>query len=128
MVDAALREAEEEVGLRASDVEVVGWLDRVAVATSGATVTPIVGVLVRGRPEFVPAPAEVEDVFDVGLSELAACYWQERWDVPAPDRAMHFFDLGEDVVWGMTARVLYDLLASLTERTALERTRPPARA
>jgi 8-oxo-dGTP pyrophosphatase MutT (NUDIX family) len=119
MVATALREAEEEVGLAAAGVEVVGWLDRVVGATSGSVVTPVVGLL-GGRPQLVAEPAEVEAVFDVALSELMGTYRQERWRIPgseAGERAMHFFELGEDTVWGMTARILYQLLCELTGRT-----------
>ncbi|MGH9280352.1 MAG: NUDIX hydrolase [Acidimicrobiales bacterium] len=115
MVDAALREASEEVGIEPADVDVVGWLDRVVGGTSGSVATPIVGLL-RRRPKLVAAPGEVEAIFDVALSDLMAVYREERWDVPVPDRAMHFFELPEDTVWGMTARILYQLLADLTER------------
>lgn len=136
MLDAALREADEEVGIRPGDVEVVGWLDRVAGRTSGFVVTPVIGLLAR-RPVLRPQEAEVEAVFDVALSDLMATYREERWDVPVPDRAMHFFELPEDTVWGMTARILYQLLSDLTERRARRAreprsapggTRPPAPA
>ncbi|MFP5317311.1 MAG: NUDIX hydrolase [Acidimicrobiia bacterium] len=115
MVEAALREAAEEVGIVPADAEVVGWLDPVVGASSGSVATPIVGLL-RRRPRLVAAPAEVEAVFDVALSDLMAVYREERWDVPVPDRAMHFFELPEDTVWGMTARILFQLLADVTER------------
>lgn len=115
MVDAALREAFEEVGIVPADVEVVGWLDPVVGGASGSVATPIVGLLGH-RPRLVPDPSEVEAVFDVALSDLMAVYREERWDVPVPDRAMHFFELPEDTVWGMTARILHQLLADLTER------------
>ena len=52
----------------------------------------------------------------VPLAELVAPgrYWQERWDAAgAPDRTMHFFDLGEDVIWGATAWMLYLFLFRL---------------
>lgn len=115
MVEAALREAAEEVGIVPAQVEVVGWLDRVVGASSGSVATPVVGLL-RRRPKLVAAPGEVEAIFDVALSDLMAVYREERWDVPVPDRAMHFFELPEDTVWGMTARILHQLLAELTER------------
>lgn len=111
MVEAALREAYEEVGIAPETVEVVGTLDRVVGATSGSVVTPVVGLL-EERPGLTPQPAEVEAVFDVALRELMQTYWQEWWG----DRAMHFFALPEDTVWGMTARILHQLLVELTER------------
>lgn len=117
MVAAALREAQEEVGIEPASVEVVGWLDRVTGRTSGSVATPVVGLL-DGEPTLVPAPAEVDAAFTASLRELTTVYRQEIWDVPVPDRPMHFFDLGHAVVWGMTARALYQLLTVLTEQTA----------
>lgn len=109
MVAAALREADEEVGIDPSTVEVVGWLDTVTGRTTGSVVTPVVGFL-DARPRLVAAPAEVEAVFDIGLSDLMRVYRSEHWG----DRPMHFFELAEDVVWGLTARVLHQLLCEVT--------------
>ncbi len=133
VVAAALREAYEEVGLDPSLVEVVGWLEPVSPRISAAVVTPVVGVLPSGRPVLRPDPREVEAVFDVPLSELLSCCRSEWWN----GRPMYFFDLTEDVVWGMTARVLHALLLAVSRRTAPpasgrvatpDGTRPPAPA
>jgi 8-oxo-dGTP pyrophosphatase MutT (NUDIX family) len=111
VVAAALREAEEEVGLHPAAVDVVGWLEPVATRRSQALVTPVVGVL-GGRPVLTANPREVDAVFDVALSQLLGCCRSEWWDV----RPMYFFELAEDTVWGMTARVLHALLLALTSR------------
>ncbi len=127
MIQAALRETHEEVGILPSDVEVIGWLDRVVGRTSGSVATPIVGLL-GGRPQIVPNPAEVDAAFDVALSELllSGVYREERWDTPAAqNRAVYFFELPEATVWGMTARVVRQLLVLLTERTAPPPPEPP---
>lgn len=65
-VDAALREAYEEIGLRPGDVEVLGALDDLLTGT-GFAITPIVGYV--GTRTFVaqPDPAEVASVFEVPL-------------------------------------------------------------
>jgi 8-oxo-dGTP pyrophosphatase MutT (NUDIX family) len=127
----ARREAAEEVGLDPASVEVVGELTALATFSSGATITPVVGVL-PGRPLLTPNPAEVEHVFDVALATLASdsVFREERWHMPnrrplPPVVAgadgtpgwfpMWFFDLPEDIVWGATARMLVELL-----RLALE--------
>ena len=120
VVAAALREAEEEVGLSPSLVQVVGWLEPVSPKTSAAVVTPVVGVL-AGRPSLTPDPHEVEAVFDVSLATLLERGRLEWWG----DRTMYFFDLGEDTVWGMTARVLHTLLSAVT---VSGRTTPPGAA
>lgn len=123
-LQAALREAEEEIALDTQHVEVLGQLAPLATLSSSSSITPFVGVLPH-RPEVTANPAEVEKVFDVALVDLLAdeVYREERWDIPgAPDRPVLFFELEHDLVWGATARILGELLGLVvTERTA-----PPA--
>lgn len=112
---AALREAAEEVGLDPATVEILGQLSPLSTISSGAFITPFVGLIQR-RPNLHPNPAEVELAFDVPLSRLAEpdVYDAELWH--GPDglvRPMHFFALGEDMVWGATARILHQLLQLL---------------
>jgi 8-oxo-dGTP pyrophosphatase MutT (NUDIX family) len=133
-VQAALREAREEVGLDPASVEVLGGLDERPTVTS-YVVTPLVG-LVRAPPEsFSRDGREVDEVFEVPLSVLAAPGMPrgEWWDLGAlppgaPVRRLDdrppeevdreggrfrvwFFDVAPDrVIWGFTARVLKELI------------------
>lgn len=67
-IAAALREAEEEVGLPSTQVEVLGCLDDHLTGT-GFLVTPVAGFI---RSEFVPkpAPAEVAEVFELPIEQI----------------------------------------------------------
>ncbi len=116
-VQAALREAHEEIGLDPGSVEVAGWLHPVTTRYE-TLVLPVVGVLAE-RPSLVANPAEVARVFDVQLAELVAdgVYREDRWDPDAPwsagppaARTMWFFDVAGERVWGATARMLRELL------------------
>lgn len=69
VVDAALREAWEEVGLPASSVRVVGQLDPVWIPVSNYELVPIVGV-VDARPVLVPHDAEVTSIVELPLAAL----------------------------------------------------------
>ena len=110
----ALREAWEEIGLPPEQVRLVGPLDPLATLTSGALISPFVGVL-PGRPELRADPNEVAAVLDVPVRELLddATFRTERWPMP-PElgswRDMYFFDLVGDTVWGATARMLVQFL------------------
>lgn len=121
LVEAALREAREEIALDTRDVEIIGELDHLATLSSNSSVVPFVGVL-PGRPSsLTPNPDEVEAVLTVPLSELLDddVYRSEWWawqDATGlvGDRPIHFFDLYGDTVWGATGRMLVNLLAILT--------------
>ena len=116
VLDAALREAEEEIGLPRSAVEVVAELDGIATVATRFSITPFVGLLAE-RPVLVPDPSEVVRVLDVPISDLLddGAYREERWDLGIPDRAVYFFELPDETVWGATARILAGFLEHLVE-------------
>jgi 8-oxo-dGTP pyrophosphatase MutT (NUDIX family) len=119
---AALREAAEEVGMDPGTVRFEGWLDPVVTYGSSSLMLPVVGSLGR-RPSLVANPTEVDRVFDVALSDLVAdgVFHEERWTVPgrpvggSADGSfpVWFFEVAGETVWGATARILVDLLASV---------------
>ncbi|HEV3363055.1 MAG TPA: CoA pyrophosphatase [Acidimicrobiia bacterium] len=113
--DAALREAEEEIGLPRSAVEVVAELDTISTVTSRFLVAPFVGVL-AAPPELRPDPREVERVFDVALSELMGegVHRVEQWGTGVLTREVHIFELEDETVWGLTARILSGFLTLIT--------------
>jgi 8-oxo-dGTP pyrophosphatase MutT (NUDIX family) len=117
---AALREAQEEIGLDPAAVEIVARLGGVATAASRFTISPFVGFLDR-QPEIVPSPAEVVRVLQVPLSELmdASIYREERWDSFRLDMSVFFFELADETIWGATARILTDLLTRLVNPSSL---------
>jgi 8-oxo-dGTP pyrophosphatase MutT (NUDIX family) len=115
---AALRETHEEVGLAPSAVRLLGALPPVARASRPEPIAAFVGV-VEGRPRLYENPMEVDAVMTVRLAELAdpSRYWEERWVRDGVEWRMPFFELGDDVVWGASAR----MLVMLFERLAASR-------
>ena len=114
IVDAALREAAEEIALSADDVEIIGALDDVGTAVSRSLIHPVVGFLHRGRPSALRVnPDEVERVFFVPLANLVrpGVYHTEHWGSPGPYRLVHFFELDDETIWGATAGMLVNLLS-----------------
>ena len=82
-IEAALREAHEEVGLDPAAVEVVGELDHLATVVSRSHIVPVVG-RVAAQLALAPASPEVERVLWVPLAEFvrADTFRAERWTVP----------------------------------------------
>ena len=118
IVATALREAQEEVGVEAGNVEVVGILPPRVTHRSDRWLTPVLGV--QRRPFVVRGDGyEVAEWFWVPLLELrrAPHRIEER---PAPDgapREVHFFEAGGRTIWGVTGAIVQDLLDRL-ERPA----------
>lgn len=106
----ALREADEEIGLRPSEVTVVGELDGIETVSEYA-VTPFVG-RVPDR-EYVPDDREVAEVVPLAVPDLCdrANYESERRDHPQYGSIrLHFFHVDGYTVWGATGRMLVQLL------------------
>ena len=104
---AALREAEEEIGIRADRVRIVGALSTLWVAVSNFVVHPYVAVADE-RPEFLLHPEEVEALLEVPLDHLqdvGRLRWMTRERSGHPVR-FPYFDVGGHVVWGATAMIL----------------------
>lgn len=112
LLATALRESREEVGLEPSQVEVVGSLGLGFTRRQRDTFEVIVG-LVRSPLALVENPEEVAAVRWVLLEELAdpVRAASELWfDPRAGWFRVWLFDLGEDLLWGASARVVAELL------------------
>jgi 8-oxo-dGTP pyrophosphatase MutT (NUDIX family) len=108
-LDAALREAWEEIGLRRDQVDVLGHFDLHETVTN-FSVTPFVGLVAGGfRP--VVDRSEVDEVFEVPLAfaldpanlQVHGRRWQGRW------REYYVIPYGPHYIWGATARMLKTL-------------------
>lgn len=103
-VDAALRELDEEVGLRVDADAVVGWLDDYP-TRSGYVITPIV-VWGGADATLSPSPDEVLAVYRVGLHALRD--GETRFiRIPESDRPVVQVPLGQDLIHAPTGAVLY---------------------
>ncbi|HAY69728.1 MAG: CoA pyrophosphatase [Acidimicrobiaceae bacterium] len=116
-IDTALREAEEEVNLQRSSVEIVGALDWFITGGSGSLVHPYVGLLDGPPADLVAHPGEVEAILPVTLRELLLDeVWREEVWVRDGQRArVTFFELHGDTVWGATGNMLRQLLTLATD-------------
>jgi len=113
IVSTALREAEEEIGLRAAAVTTVGFLDDHA-TPSGFVITPVVGVL-RGFPELHLNPHEVAELLRIPLQFFAETQRvrREQREFRGRTHDVWYYDTGTQVIWGATAAMVRSLLSRL---------------
>lgn len=111
VLQAALRETQEEIGLSPEDVEVVGELNSMATVVSNSHIVPIVGRY-RIQPKLHAVNSEVDRVFSVPLSELVRTdtYSQEHWIFDDREFQINFFYLNDETIWGATARILFQVM------------------
>jgi 8-oxo-dGTP pyrophosphatase MutT (NUDIX family) len=115
-IETALRETEEEIGIKAGDVRVFGKL---YVQASHYNVMPVVGYLPY-RPEYIPDPEEVSCVIEGKTDDLISdknrkvkeLLIQDKYKIVAP-----YFDIENQIVWGATAMILNEFAAILKEIT-----------
>nr|WP_234038400.1 MULTISPECIES: CoA pyrophosphatase [Sphingomonadales] len=108
-VEAALREAHEELALDPSLVRVIGATDRYHTGT-GFDVTPVLGVIPPDLP-LVPNPGEVESWFEVPLSVLfdRSNYTENSAMWKGAERRYYEMHWEGYRIWGVTAAIIFNL-------------------
>ena len=109
LVQTALRETLEEVGIKPGAVEVLAELEPEYVAVSGFLVTPVIGRL-AAPPTFRPDPREVERVIEVPVATLLDPASLRIEDRGTYIRQSPVYRHGEHEIWGATARMLSRIL------------------
>jgi 8-oxo-dGTP pyrophosphatase MutT (NUDIX family) len=105
----ALRESEEEIGLDAGDVEIIGALQPTPTIATNYAVYPFVGLIEPGRT-WRPSAAEVAEVLEFPLHRLREGYARRRLLRRGVPFRTDVYCVGEHLIWGATARIVADLL------------------
>jgi 8-oxo-dGTP pyrophosphatase MutT (NUDIX family) len=112
LIATAVREAEEEIGLDPSDVEVIGALPPVGTFVTGYKVHPFVGLIPEGL-SFRPSPSEVAAILLFRLEELRAGFAMRRLVRRGVPIRTPTYVIGEHMIWGATGRIVGELLKRL---------------
>ena len=112
LLATALRETEEEIGLPGSRVEILGALQPTPTIATGYAVYPFVGLIEPGH-EWTLSPREVARVLELSLDDLRAGYARRRLLRRGLPIRTETYVVGDDLIWGATARMLADLFARL---------------
>ncbi len=111
LVRTALREAQEEIGVRVTDVQVLGTLTKLYIPPSNFHVQPVVGFMSR-KPEFYPDPKEVDKVIEISVEEMKnpAIIGRKVLNVRGIEIDTPFYNILDTTVWGATAMMISELL------------------
>ncbi|MFK4873272.1 CoA pyrophosphatase [Novosphingobium sp. ZW T3_23] len=108
-IEGALREAEEELGIRPRDVQVIGTGDRYRTG-SGYEITPVIGVIPPDLP-IIPNPAEVAQWFEAPAEfVLDPANQKTKW-IEAEGERHAFVEItwSDHRIWGVTGAILHNL-------------------
>ncbi len=119
----ALREAEEEIGLPRSQVEVIGQLGPMALP-SGFLVTPVVG-LISPAQKFTPCSREVADIFQTPLSLILnlKAYIRTHYHQAGKTHRTLELPYKDYQIWGATAAILHRLAVLCSADKEIQATR-----
>jgi 8-oxo-dGTP pyrophosphatase MutT (NUDIX family) len=123
LLQTALREADEEVGLAAGDVEVLGELDDYRTIGSSYVISPFVGRM-PWPYQLKVDEWETEEVIEVPLSALLDKnnVRQDKDILEGKEIVQYYYHYQDKVIWGATARILnhlLDILADIIEDNGL---------
>jgi 8-oxo-dGTP pyrophosphatase MutT (NUDIX family) len=109
LMDTALREADEEIGLARSEVTVVGALERTSTFVTNYAIHPFVGLL-KGPHLWRASELEVDSVLEPTLRDIRAGRTRSRLERRGISFETDAYVFDEQLVWGATARILEGLL------------------
>ncbi|MBW2307360.1 MAG: CoA pyrophosphatase [Deltaproteobacteria bacterium] len=111
LLAAALRETREEIGMDPRCVEILGRLDTAPTFSTPYAITPFVGVIPYPQP-FRLNPHEVERLLDVPLNFFMDESHARVEMAPhqGKERPVYYYEYGEEVIWGATARILRNFM------------------
>ena len=117
MLETALREAREEVGLTTDRVEVLAHFPAIETRTTGYRVYPFLARIIPPL-QWHRAEREIEDILDIALSELvrpdAHGTTIERFSTWQKSAEVSFYRVGPHRLWGLSYRILHPLIPRLT--------------
>jgi len=109
-VAAALREAEEEIGLAPTSVLPIGELPRISIEVTGFAVTPVISYWHEPHEVSVKQPSEVAEVFSVPIATMLQPT-NQVWAIKNNYKGPAFL-IDDRLIWGFTGTLLTQLLSS----------------
>jgi 8-oxo-dGTP pyrophosphatase MutT (NUDIX family) len=115
LLDTALREAHEEIGLPPEQVQIVGALEPTPTFVTNYAIYPFVGVISAPEAGWVLSRAEVAAVLQLPVRALRDGAGERRLVRKGIPFRTPTFEVGPHLIWGATARIVVDLLTRLRQ-------------
>jgi 8-oxo-dGTP pyrophosphatase MutT (NUDIX family) len=115
IIETALREAEEEIGIRTSELSVVGTLTPLFIPVSNTLVTPVAGWM-DSRPEFKHQVDEVVFLIEGEVKRFLepSMIKIKPFEIRGEIIDVKYFDYYGHIIWGATAMILNELLTIIS--------------
>jgi len=109
LLTTAIRETEEELGIRPESFDVLGTLPPVLTVVTDYVILPVVAIL-RDGTDLDPSPVEIAEVLELGIHDLARV--EEEVTLEAR-QAWFAYTVDGHTVWGATGRIVHAFLEAL---------------
>ena len=116
LIRTAMREAQEEIGVRLTDIEVIGQLTKLFIPPSNFNVQPVIGYM-NHKPDFYPDAREVDKVIEIALEEIInpKIIGRKILNIRGVEIDAPYYQIQEHTVWGATAMMISELLTIIDE-------------
>lgn len=116
LIRTAMREAQEEIGVRLTDITVLGQMTKLFIPPSNFFVQPVIGYM-NHKPDFYPDAREVDKVIEITLEEVTnpVIIGRKILTVRGVEVDAPFYQIQEHTVWGATAMMISELLTVIQE-------------
>ncbi len=120
LIDTALRETQEEIGINKTSISIIGTITPLFVPVTGFMIYPFIGYSLNKLDPKLD-PVEVAEIFSVNISDLLNKENQtiEQRNIRGYDLQVPYFKLNDYKVWGATSMILSefrDLIKSINEK------------
>ena len=114
LINTALREAQEEIGLNIENIDIIGQLHPYQ-TISGYLVTPVIA-FITAKQNYLKDPNEVAEIFQVPLAHFLDTDNHHAINIfqKSSEHQVHFMPYQEYNIWGATAAMLKDLITHLS--------------
>lgn len=113
IIDTALRETYEEIGIKISSIRIIGVLKN-EISYNGKIVTPVIGIIDNYINESTLKinNREVKNLIFVPIRHLLekSNFWSERWIRNNKFNIIYFYKFEPYIIWGLTGKVIYNFL------------------